>query len=367
MRLSFSVLILLTTVCCSFIINNIPYHPQINGVTCGDAILEMIIHFHKSDINQKCIMDVMRTTFEQGTLSYDIIRGGHFSNISSSFWDIYPEYSLQNGWFGNSVNDIYLNMGNAAFMYRSTECWIDKLKNILYEYHYPIGVLQYFDAQSADDGTHYRLVIGFNDTHIIMYDPWDSNGQPRTIYISNNEFCNKLWNYAETNGNVTYLPYFGAFIAPWNVSISYNALNINKSYDHTDSYYLVTVYVTYPCPDPFCDYNSNYNLNNYIALNTSIQLILPPMLLLDHDHYNNKTVTFIGDMKPNQTMSFNYYVKNNNTCDSRYDGNVYHISAVVKGFINGGVPDAYKGGVKQEYIQGYNYSDVIGGVGQVQY
>jgi hypothetical protein len=47
--------------------------------------MEMTLHyFGTPDVDQRAIIDVLRTTEEEGTLTYDIVRGGHFSNLSAS-------------------------------------------------------------------------------------------------------------------------------------------------------------------------------------------------------------------------------------------------------------------------------------------
>lgn len=89
-------------------IANMPYHRQITEYACGDASMEMVLHRWASpDVDQRAIIDLMRTTWANGvsprcrqcpsfavcdlcplgcagTLSYDLVRAGHFSHMSAS-------------------------------------------------------------------------------------------------------------------------------------------------------------------------------------------------------------------------------------------------------------------------------------------
>ena len=48
-------------------IPNVPYHRQFTVFACGDASLEMLLHHWASpDVDQRAIIDVLRTTEEEG-------------------------------------------------------------------------------------------------------------------------------------------------------------------------------------------------------------------------------------------------------------------------------------------------------------
>lgn len=49
-------------------IPNVPFHRQITEYSCGDASLEMLLHWSGMDVDQRAIMDVMRTSSYEGTL-----------------------------------------------------------------------------------------------------------------------------------------------------------------------------------------------------------------------------------------------------------------------------------------------------------
>jgi len=83
----------------SYLIRNAPYHRQINDWSCGDASLEMALHFTGPDVDQRAIVNVARADPDSGTLSYDLVRAGHFSNISRSCCSqFYPKEVPKAGW-----------------------------------------------------------------------------------------------------------------------------------------------------------------------------------------------------------------------------------------------------------------------------
>ena len=67
----------------SHMIANVPWHQQMNGLFCGEGVLEGVYDYYGPDINQKEIADVARSS-SAGTWSFDMVRAGHFSNMSSA-------------------------------------------------------------------------------------------------------------------------------------------------------------------------------------------------------------------------------------------------------------------------------------------
>ena len=50
------------------LVRNVPYHRQFTDYACGDASVEMVLHKWASpDVDQRAIIDVMRTTENDGT------------------------------------------------------------------------------------------------------------------------------------------------------------------------------------------------------------------------------------------------------------------------------------------------------------
>lgn len=63
----------------SHLIKNVPYHRQNTDYACGDASMQMVLNYwNPIYVSQSSIMDVMRTTTNQGTLSLDTVRGAQF-------------------------------------------------------------------------------------------------------------------------------------------------------------------------------------------------------------------------------------------------------------------------------------------------
>ncbi len=59
---------------------NVPYHRQLNDYACACGSVEMLLHALGPDVDQRAIINVMRTSPYVGTLSY----AAHSSSSSSS-------------------------------------------------------------------------------------------------------------------------------------------------------------------------------------------------------------------------------------------------------------------------------------------
>ncbi len=49
-------------------VKNVPYHRQITEFSCGDASMEMLLHWTGMDVDQRAIIDALRTGPHAGTL-----------------------------------------------------------------------------------------------------------------------------------------------------------------------------------------------------------------------------------------------------------------------------------------------------------
>ena len=201
----------------SYMIPNVPYHRQITPFACGDASTEMALHFYGADVDQRAIMDVARTTEQEGTLSYDVVRAGQFSYIRAAVGDLYPKQSPQHGWKSPGRP----RLGYAAFGYREEACWIDELKELIAN-NIPVLMLMHFAYPIVAHDGHFRVAVGFDDDNVYLHDPWDRPADkdqpdsPRLAVYNNTVLC-AMWNYREKNINVTYDPYFAAAFLPWQV------------------------------------------------------------------------------------------------------------------------------------------------------
>lgn len=134
----------------------VPFHYQSNNYYCGPAALEMVFDYYGEDIPQTEIADVART-YPYVTYTDELRRAAHFSNLSTSLGD---EMS------GNITGYSARMIGYAAF-----EQWgltTDDLKTLINKGE-PLIVLMWWTPSKVYG--HYRVVIGYNETHIIMHDP----------------------------------------------------------------------------------------------------------------------------------------------------------------------------------------------------
>jgi len=232
-----------------YIIQTVPYHFQITDYGCGDASLEMVLNYFGPDINQLSIADVMRTSEEFGTLSVDIVRGGHFSPISSSVGIQFPNVSLSNGYLNTSF-------GLSSFWRDSDEFWLDSLK-VLIANDVPVIILMHFAPNGTNDG-HFRVVVGYDDINnqIIMNDPWNRDNNPPIAVWSYADFQN-AWYYFEPASPRT-RPYFGAVLMPW-------IIDSQVTKGSTANTYNIDSTILYPCPQPF-------NCSQYPSQNVLISL-----------------------------------------------------------------------------------------------
>jgi len=370
-------------------VNNIPYHRQVTDYACGDGSSEMVLHHYGSDIDQRAIIDVLRTSSQEGTLSDDIVRGARFSQFSGAPTTApfpFPKEAPQAGW--NEKR----HYGYGGFLHRDTSCWYSELKDIV-ESGYPIILLMHYSDPSQQDG-HFRVAFGYDEEEqaFMLLDPWDRTNsdasafpqrysrphplrkhlprgqhirsrkprqsklhlsygdgdlQPRVVYYSTEELC-ALWDYPEINGNFTNQPYFGAFIAPWQVSLTY-VENVDRS---------MTIHanVSYLCPTPFFPTTENTS----IATNSTILLTLPSNMKLMHNHAS--LLVELGDMKPTDTVSVSWVVSVEDSLTKSDERSTIAVQAY--GLIQASVPDSWLN-ASTLYAAGYSYQDVIGGAASI--
>ena len=156
---------------------SMPFHYQNNNYYCGPAALEMVFDYYGEDIPQTQIADVART-YPYVTYTDELIRAAHFSNLSTSLGD---EMS------GNITGYSAREFGYAAF-----EQWgltTDDLKTLINKGE-PLIVLMWWTPSKVYG--HYRVVVGYNETHIIMHDPWNKDPLGRNLRGSqhNNDLLN---------------------------------------------------------------------------------------------------------------------------------------------------------------------------------
>ena len=167
--------------------------------------------------------------------------------------------------------------------------------------------------------------------------------QPRVVTFDAEEMCT-LWSHAETNGNLTYEPYFAVVVAPWTVVVSF-------SQDAASLYTTVSAVVTYTCP-PGVDCDAAPVADRAVA-----NVTLPSTLKLAPA--SNPLSVALGTLAPSASVEVQWQVLGADIVTDALPPTV--ITVVAAGLVSASVPE-YAG-----YYPAYNYSDWIGGSGSVGY
>ena len=308
----------------------VPWHQQLNALSCGAASLEIVLDYWGPDISQKEIMNVARTS-SMGTYTFDVERAGQFSYLSSAQGRYFPNEGPEGGFVDRAI-------GFAAFSRSSSTSWLKELKTLI-DRNIPVIVLMSYAPSGG--GGHYRVVIGYDDNLQLVYfsDPWgrDTNhitGWTGVISWSYSDFQTG-WNYAEYG---TANPYFGVAIMPWSVAVSI-AGSATK-----DSTITVTANIQYLCPEPF-------DTAQYPAKNAVAHITLPAGTTLS----SSETIS-LGDLDAGGNTKATWTVR----CDKNVVGETVTVNAY--GLISGQVPEAHWNGMAV-YYPSNQYNDAIGGQG----
>lgn len=318
----------------SHMIANVPWHQQMNGLFCGEGVLEGIYDYYGRDIDQKEIADVARSS-SAGTWSFDMVRAGHFSNMSSAQGRFFPHDVPTAGYPERSI-------GYASFPYSSDKFWLTDLKGLIAA-NTPVILLMTFEPNGG--GGHYRTAIGYDDSQGLIYfsDPWGRDQKHQTnktgITAWTYDELQSGWNYTAEGENY---PYWGMVMMPWNVDVK-----ITGSLK-SGSMVTVTSDITYPCSTPF-------NASMYPARNAVAMITLPDGMSLNS---GSKNIS-LGDMMAGSSAKASWKV----SIDKPVSGKSIIVQA--KGIVSGHVPEAHWTGVSVSYPP-YSYTDAIGGNGSIQ-
>jgi hypothetical protein len=318
----------------SHMIANVPWHQQMNGLFCGEGVLEGVYDYYGPDINQKEIADVARSS-SAGTWSFDMVRAGQFSNMSSAQGRFFPNDVPTAGYPERAI-------GYASFPYSSDKFWLADLKGLIAA-DTPVILLMTFEPNGG--GGHYRTAIGYDDTNGIIYfsDPWGRDQKHQT-----NKTGITAWTYNELQSGWNYTaegeshPYWGMVMMPWEVNVKTTG-SLKPSSTAT-----VTADITYPCPSPF-------DTSMYPARNAVAVITLPDGMSLDSGSRNIS----LGDMKAGSTAKATWKVRVNNLVIGK------SITVQAQGKVSGQVPEAHWSGMSVSYPP-YSYIDAIGGNGSIQ-
>ena len=317
----------------SHMIANIPYHEQLNGLSCGAGSLEMVFDYWGPDVDQKEIMNVARTS-SMGTWTPDIARTGQFSSLSSAMGNFFPKV-------GPSAGFLERGLGYAAFSFSSERFWLPELKTLV-AHDIPVIVLMTYTPTGG--GGHYRVVMGYDDARGLIYfiDTWGRD----TLHLNN--WTGILpWTYADFQSGWNYTeygtehPYFGTVVLPWTVN---TVISGKQTAGSTGT---VTASITYPCPKPF-------DSAMFPASDAFARISLPAGMTL----VGSSPQVSLGTIGAGDSTTVTWTV--------HYDQNLHGASIIVTagGLVSGYVPDAQWNG-QTNYYPAYDYTDMIGGTGSI--
>jgi len=294
---------------------HVPFYYQEKDYYCGPAVLQMVFDYYGENISQFEIADVARTMGEPvySTFTDELRRAAHFSNISISMGDEMPE---------NITGYTLRRLGYAAFEAQDMD--FTQLKSFI-DQGKPLILLMWYSQHHVS--THYRVVTGYNETHVFLHDPWNkplwggAYGGPNIVF-NNTEFLD-LWSYY---GN------WALYVSPWIINVS------TPTYIKPKTPFQVNVTVTYPQPLPNA-------LSNYPASSCNATITLPANLSLVQGEIQKKTIgTGFLEAGTNATVSWMLTANSSGT---------YTIEMEAEGMVSGSV-EAHVN------YTAYDYSDRIG-------
>ena len=307
----------------------VPWHQQMNGLFCGEGVLEVVYDYWGADIDQKQIANVARSS-SAGTWSSDIVRAGHFSNLSSAQGRFFPHDIPTAGYPERAL-------GYASFPYSSDKFWLDGLKALIAA-DIPVILLMTFEPDGG--GGHYRTAIGYNDTigKVYFSDPWgrDQNHQTNWTGIT-------AWSYQELQSGWNYTaegedhPNWGMIMMPWQISIKTSG-EFNPGTTVT-----INAEISYPCPKPF-------DSSLFPAKDTKAVIALPEGMRL----VSGSNTILLGEMSAGSSKKASWKAAIDQTVAGK------EVKLTAYGIVSGHVPEARWTGVQKSYPP-YDYSDIIGG------
>jgi len=294
-------------------IPNVPFYFQVNQYYSGPATLKMVFDFYGESISQIEIAEVART-HPNITYTDELRRAAHFSNLSMSMGQ-----EISGSIAGYSLREI----GYGAF--EKSGLTLTQLQASL-RMGYPVIVSTWYGL--SEQSSHYRVVIGYNTTHIRLHDPWNKATWGGTYGGANTHIAYStfltLWNQSN---------YWGLFVHPWKVTITIKMLDLNP--------YLfnVTASIRYINTEIFTD-------STYSATEVKATITLPAELSLDVGESATKVLSG-GNLSPGNSANVSWIV------DGIQSGK-YIITVATNGKIAGSV-------IAHESYPEYNYQDLIGG------
>ncbi len=313
----------------SYLIKNVPWHQQLDGLSCAAGALETVFHYWGADIDQKEIMNVARTS-SSGTLSHDVVRTGHFSMLSEAQGNYFPSYGPKAGFRGRKI-------GYGAFSRTSENCWFDDLKALISD-DIPVILLMSFEPTGG--GGHYRVATGYDDARQLIFfcEPWGRESGQHTEWTGITAWSyadfETAWDYSEAGVEQ---PYYGSAIIPWAVDIDV------KGKMRAGSMLTLAARISYPCPQPFD--SSQFSARDVIA-----SISLPEGMKL----VRGSSDISLGALSAGTQKEVSWKM----LCSTDPVGRCVSVSA--GGIVSGSVPEDSWQGQSVSY-PAYSYIDMIGG------
>jgi hypothetical protein len=293
----------------------VPFHYQDTDYYCGPACLEMVFDYYGENISQFEIADVARTLGEPywSTYTDELRRAVHFSNISTSQGAEVPE---------NITGYTLRKLGYAAFENQAMN--LAQLKSYI-DQDKPLILLMWYSAYHVS--THYRVAIGYNETHVFLHDPWNkpewggSYGGPNLAF--NYTAFLDLWSYWNN---------WALYASPWNIDVSAPA------YVKPQTPFQINATIAYPQSLPSA-------LDNYAASSCNATITLPANLSLAESEIQKKTLGS-GSLLAGETSTVTWMLN----ADS---SGSYTVSVEAEGLVSGSV-------LSNPEYPAYDYTDRIG-------
>lgn len=290
---------------------SVPFHYQEKTYYCGPAALQMVFDYYGENVSQFEVADAARTVPDV-TYGAELRRAAHFSNLSNSMGSELPET------FTGYANR---KLGYGAFA--RSNLGTEDLRSLISQDLPIILLMTWAFGQSYG---HYRVAMGYNQTHIFMHDPWNKDdwggdhGGPNVAM--NFTFFDTMWDYSE---------HWGLMVSPWKPDPEI------PDRIHAGEQFPVTVNVAYVHHAAFSD-------GDYVASSCTATVLLQNGLALAEGENTTKN---LGDLQAGQVAQTEWTLTANHPGD-------YSIEVCTKGRISGTVPQ------RDDAHPAYDYQDEIG-------
>lgn len=228
-------------------LKGVPQITQMDGWGCGAASMQMMMGYWGPRIDQRAVVNVIRST-GRGSSLMDAARAGQFSKLSFAAAAYnYPAVLCCSKTGGYNER----KLGYGAFFHAAEQAWFEELKDIVAQ-GYPVQVLT--DWLPDEYGPHYRVIVGYDDTRSLIYltEPYPYGGW--LDMYKQPGFYGSVWPYEDflavwalptDRWGIEGLKYGAVIAAPWKVSVSMPR-SVKKGAGVT-----ARIKVTYRCPAPF--------------------------------------------------------------------------------------------------------------------